>query len=116
MAKAIIPVEERRRRARLNYRKRRAKDLVGQQMQQRIVSLKYRYGLTPDGVRQLLDKQRWTCPITGDKLTESSHVDHCHKTGKVRGVLSPRANLLLGKAGDSIEILQRAIRYLAETS
>ena len=39
-------------------------------------------------------------------------VDHCHKTGKIRGLLCERHNKGLGFFQDSIEILEAAILYL----
>jgi hypothetical protein len=108
----IIPADERRRRARANYKERRSRDLTGQQRKQKIAAWKWKYGLSPEGVHKILEDQRWTCPITGDKLTESSNVDHCHTTGKVRGILSPKANILIGMANESIETLEAAIQYL----
>lgn len=41
-------------------------------------------------------------------------VDHCHKTGKVRGLLCDSCNVLLGRAKDSVEICLRAAKYLEE--
>lgn len=43
-------------------------------------------------------------------------IDHDHKTGKVRGLLCARCNHLLGRAQDSIEILNSAIKYLEKYS
>lgn len=40
------------------------------------------------------------------------HVDHCHETGKIRGLLCNDCNIALGKFNDSVEKLQRAIYYL----
>lgn len=42
-------------------------------------------------------------------------VDHCHNTGKIRGLLCTNCNKVLGHAKDSIEILTRAIEYLEES-
>jgi hypothetical protein len=39
-------------------------------------------------------------------------LDHCHVTGKFRGWLCTACNLALGKLGDSIEGLERALAYL----
>lgn len=42
-------------------------------------------------------------------------IDHCHKTGIVRGVLCNSCNLGLGKFKDNIESLQTAIKYLEQS-
>lgn len=41
-------------------------------------------------------------------------VDHCHKTGRIRGLLCGRCNKMLGQARDSVEFFARAIDYLTE--
>lgn len=41
-------------------------------------------------------------------------VDHCHTSGKVRGLLCNRCNRALGLLGDSVDLLQKAIVYLKE--
>ena len=78
--------------------------------------LKSRYGLSVDDYSEMLNKQNGGCAICGttkpggryDKL----HVDHCHETGKVRGLLCHNCNRALGLLGDNISTLTNAINYL----
>lgn len=39
-------------------------------------------------------------------------IDHCHKTGKIRGLLCHKCNVSIGALNESIETLQNAINYL----
>lgn len=43
-------------------------------------------------------------------------VDHCHKTGKVRGLLCSGCNKGLGMMKDNIDILKNAIKWLGESN
>jgi hypothetical protein len=52
------------------------------------------------------------CRCTLDVDERSTHIDHCHTTGRVRGILCHACNLMLGHAKDSPEVLQAAILYL----
>lgn len=46
---------------------------------------------------KLLADQGGKCAITGQKLTpDTAVVDHCHRTGEIRGVLHRGVNTLLG--------------------
>lgn len=44
--------------------------------------------------------------------TKHKHIDHCHVTGVVRGVLCVNCNVGLGNFKDNIPVLENAIRYL----
>lgn len=75
----------------------------------------YRMGLSQDDYDLMLQEQDFKCAICGDELLGKANfppVDHCHKTGKVRGILCINCNHLLGKAKDNIQTLQAAIAYL----
>lgn len=72
------------------------------------------YGLSYADKLSLIKKQRGLCPIChkGIKPGRNAHVDHCHNTGKVRGILCGKCNPALGGFCDDIRILQSAIAYL----
>lgn len=57
-------------------------------------NIEKKYGLTPDAYREMYDAQSGFCGICKQSPIEC--VDHCHKTGKVRGLLCSRCNLCLG--------------------
>lgn len=77
--------------------------------------LKTNYGITIEQWNALLLKQNDCCAICVKHYSEFKTrfaVDHCHKTGKVRGLLCMHCNQALGKFEDSIENLESAIDYL----
>lgn len=78
------------------------------------------YGIGLEDFLELLDKQRGKCAIclgVGFKMHEGIKetlvVDHCHETGKVRGLLCNNCNRGLGLFKDSIGNLGAAIEYLS---
>jgi hypothetical protein len=73
-----------------------------------------KYGLNELQYYNLLDDQLNRCAICLEKnfYSRDWHIDHCHKTGIVRGLLCHTCNLMLGNAKDDVGILQRAINYL----
>jgi hypothetical protein len=78
-------------------------------------NLKSKYGITPEQKEEMFIAQGSCCAIC--KTTEPGgrwgwHIDHCHITGKVRGVVCNRCNIALGGFKDNIELLQSAIDYL----
>lgn len=77
--------------------------------------LKLRYGLTYDQWEQLREVENYACMICGiteDDMGKKLDVDHCHVSGKFRGVVCNPCNNVLGHARDNVEILQAAISYL----
>ena len=75
-----------------------------------------RYGLTPEQYAGMLRDCDGRCPqcrVVFSRLTnERANVDHCHRTGRIRGILCGRCNLLIGLAGDSPKLLRSLARYL----
>lgn len=76
---------------------------------------KRRYGITPDDYAALLAQQNHQCAICGtDKPGKQPLVvDHCHSSGKVRGLLCGQCNIGLGAFKDDPDRMQTAINYLA---
>lgn len=70
------------------------------------------YKLPVGSVKALLEKQGCKCAICAIPINESSQLDHCHETGKVRGMLCTHCNRLLGFAKDKPSILRAAAYYL----
>lgn len=63
--------------------------------------LRCQYGLTLTEYNSMQEKQNYSCAICGlllDSRTKIStpHVDHCHTTGMVRGILCAKCNTSLG--------------------
>lgn len=73
-----------------------------------------KYGLTLEQYNFMLEAQNNSCAICKEdkKTIRDWHVDHCHTTGKVRGILCHHCNLLLGNARDNKNTLYNAINYL----
>lgn len=44
--------------------------------------------------------------------TKELAVDHCHETGRIRGLLCNNCNRAIGLLGDSVELLLKAVEYL----
>lgn len=76
------------------------------------------YGLTIEEHLALLEVHNHQCAICGtnksDRKDKKLIVDHCHQSGKVRGILCHKCNLILGNANDLIGTLEQAIIYLRE--
>lgn len=70
------------------------------------------YGLTLEQRQEMLDAQGGVCAICGEAASKGWHVDHSHKTGKIRGVLCGGCNTALGGMRDSPAILRAAAVYV----
>lgn len=63
--------------------------------------------------RTMLKAQGNSCLICGKFIDEeTSHLDHCHRTGRARGALCSACNAGIGMFRDSTRLLEKAIRYL----
>lgn len=80
---------------------------------------KNKFGITLEEYDKMFEAQNRVCAICYRPetfilkgRTHSLAVDHCHKTGKIRGLLCRNCNQMLGLAKDNIETLEKAAKYL----
>ena len=80
------------------------------------------YNMTFDEAVQYATDKGLTCMVcgkplqlwlTGDKR-DCVHLDHCHDTGVVRGILCSKCNSALGLFNDDINLVRNALEYLKE--
>jgi hypothetical protein len=88
--------------------------------------VKKRYGITVEElnnfVNKHLSKYGMSCEACGKEVITVGRVkkpkekrivvDHCHKTGKLRGMICDECNKALGMVNDDINILNSLIKYL----
>lgn len=76
-----------------------------------------KYGITREQFAQMLERQSEKCAtcfraFDWDDKQAKPHIDHCHKTGKIRGLLCNGCNSALGIINENIETLSNLIEYL----
>lgn len=83
----------------------------------RIWQLNNKYQITPEIFSEMLKIQSGGCAICHIELGPgyNSHIDHCHQTGNVRGILCKFCNPGLSQCRDKIELLKIAIIYLGDS-
>jgi Recombination endonuclease VII len=78
--------------------------------------LRRQYGISAAEFDELIQSQGGGCAIcrspVGDGIDRPLYVDHCHKSGRVRGLLCSSCNFGIGKFRDDVALLARAIDYL----
>lgn len=76
----------------------------------------YKYGIWPEKYDEILASQGGCCAICCRRPTQEKwmglYVDHCHVTGKIRGLLCRECNHGLGNFRDNPQILHRATNYI----
>jgi recombination endonuclease VII len=81
------------------------------------INARWRYGVAHGTYARMFEEQGGKCAIcetTDTAPTGRFHIDHCHDTGKVRGLLCQKCNLGIGHLKHDPEIIRSAISYLAE--
>ena len=72
------------------------------------------FGISLDNYKQVLSAQGGVCILCGgrNKSGWDLAVDHCHASGKIRGLLCSSCNTGLGMFKDSPDLCERAAEYL----
>ncbi|HEF4840214.1 TPA: endonuclease VII domain-containing protein [Burkholderia vietnamiensis] len=77
------------------------------------------YGINYDAYLAMLAEQHGVCALCGGEgFVMARHhklklvVDHCHKTGRIRGLLCHNCNRALGLLQDDADVIRKAIDYL----
>lgn len=78
--------------------------------------LKRKFAITVEDYDKMFEQQKGLCKICGknynNKSQKNFHIDHCHKTGVVRGLLCNKCNQGIGLLNDNPKLLKKAIDYL----
>lgn len=79
-------------------------------------NLKSKYGISLLEYEAMLEAQEFKCAICKVPHEDSKFkilcVDHNHATGALRKLLCRRCNMIIGNAGESVELLRNMIEYL----
>ena len=80
--------------------------------------MRLKYGVTKEKYQEMLDSQNGVCAVCKTKpdfktWKKRLSIDHCHVTGRVRGLLCDPCNRGIGMLKDDPSILENAIKYLA---
>ncbi|NOR58429.1 MAG: hypothetical protein GQ474_07900 [Sulfurimonas sp.] len=100
--------EARNKRSREYYEKNKTVLLKGC----KYATVKRKYGLSEEAYHKLMDDA--VCYVC--KTSEDLCIDHCHTSGKVRGVLCRKCNMALGLVRDDKRLLNKMIKYLKEST
>lgn len=86
--------------------------------------IELKYGLSYEEYEGMYLKQKGQCAICSKRIhiqvsnkrdPERAFIDHCHNTGKVRGLLCSLCNTGLGMFKDNEQSLKKALKYLKQT-
>jgi len=76
--------------------------------------LAYKFGMTVENYKSMLKKQGNFCAICRKTPKSSLVIDHCHRTGRIRGLLCHRCNDAMGMGyfKDDMGLLGKTIKYI----
>ncbi len=100
-----------------HYRSRVCKVCKGEGVRRR--HLERKFGITEEQFVEMSKAQGDVCKICGKPEGEENRrtrltIDHCHSTGKIRGLLCHNCNTAIGLMKDNISNFENAILYIKE--
>lgn len=116
-----VSTPEAREKRKLYMRYWKAKRIAKEPDYEADMALKKKFGMSVEDYNKALAGQNGVCAICKGRETSIANqnnkvrrltVDHCHSTGKIRGLLCSRCNRGLGFFRDNPKNLQNAIKYL----
>jgi hypothetical protein len=92
----------------------RAKNAERLKESSRVKHLKRKFNLTLEEYNSMSDSQNGLCAICQQKCETEMNlaVDHCHTTGKIRGLLCKNCNTAIGLFKEDTDNMLRAIEYI----
>lgn len=97
------------------YREYNIKNKSKKKIQGRSSALRLKFGISLEDYNQMLDNQNYSCALCSRSaflFNNQLAVDHCHETGRIRGLLCVGCNTSLGYLGDNEESLIKALNYV----
>ena len=73
---------------------------------------KHNYGMTAEQFNSMIVSQNNSCGICFEIFSQTPHVDHCHSSGKVRGLLCRKCNTGIGYFKENVDIFESARNYI----
>ncbi len=77
--------------------------------------LKRSFGISVEDYNRMFEMQRGVCACCGVHQSEvriTFSVDHCHQTGRIRGLLCHHCNVGIGQFKEDVKRMEAAIAYL----
>lgn len=104
------------RRSDTTYNAKRRAESPRYARQNRAWRLRTKYGISIEDFEQMFESQGKVCALCKSDKSDSNQfvMDHCHATGRIRGILCSYCNRALGMFKDSVDILNKAIVYLSK--
>ena len=76
----------------------------------------WRYSISSQEADEMFMQQGCKCAICSKVIikTKDRHIDHCHSSGQVRGILCAKCNTAIGLLNEDTNIMISAISYVAK--